>query len=138
LILIDTSAFIEFLNRTGSPFDREIESLISNNEETAIADIVLTEVLQGIKDDKEYAEIRKSLLSFPVYSLKSIDSYVAAADLYRKCRKKGVTIKNTVDLLIAQIALENDLILLHNDNDFESIASASNIKIHKTGSKSKS
>jgi predicted nucleic acid-binding protein len=138
LILIDTSAFIEFLNRTGSPFDREIESLISNNEETAIADIVLTEVLQGIKDDKEYAEIRKSLLSFPVYSLKSIDSYVAAADIYRKCRKKGVTIKNTVDLLIAQIALENDLILLHNDNDFESIASASNIKIHKTGSKSKS
>ena len=138
MILIDTSAFIEFLNRTGSPFDREIESLISSNEETAIADIVLTEVLQGIKDDKEYAEIKKSLLSFPVYSLKSINSYVAAADLYRKCRKKGLTIRNTVDLLIAQIALENDLILLHNDNDFESIASVCNIKIYKTGSKSKS
>ncbi|MEW6419716.1 MAG: PIN domain nuclease [Nitrospirota bacterium] len=138
MILIDTSAFIEFLNKTGSPFDREIESLISNNEETAITDIVLTEVLQGIKDDKEYTEIKKSLLSFPIYSLKNIDSYISAADLYRKCRKKGLTIRSTIDLLIAQIAIENDLILLHNDNDFESIASACNIKIYKTGSKSKS
>jgi len=89
LILIDTSAFIDFLNKTGSPFDREIESLISKDKETAIADIVLTEVLRGIKNDKDYAEVKKSLLSFPVYSLKGVDSFIAAADIYRKCRKKG-------------------------------------------------
>jgi len=131
LILIDTSAFIEFLNRTGSPFDRAIESLISNDEETAVADIVVTEVLQGIKDDREYAEVKKSLFSFPVYSLKNIDSYIAAADLYRKCRKKGLTIRNTVDLLIAQIALENDLVLLHNDRDFDVISKVCRLKIHE-------
>jgi len=131
LILIDTSAFIDFLNKTGSPFDREIESLISNNEDTAIADIVLTEVLQGIKDDKDYREVKKSLLAFPLYSLKSFDSFVAAADLYRKCRKKGHTIRNTVDLLIAQIALENNLILLHNDKDFDTLADICNLKIYR-------
>jgi len=137
LILIDTSAFIEFLNETGSPFDREIESLISKDKETAIADIVLTEVLQGIKNDKDYAEVKKSLLSFPVYSLKSVDSFIAAADLYRKCRKKGLTIRNTTDLLISQIALENDLILLHNDKDFDTLAGMCNLRIYRRPSQPK-
>lgn len=131
MILIDTSAFIEFLNKTGSPFDREIESLISNNEDIAIADIVLTEVLQGIKDEKDYVEVKQALLSFSVYSLKSIDSFIAAADLYRKCRKTGHTIRNTVDLLIAQIALENDLIILHNDRDFDKLANICSLRIYK-------
>ncbi|MFZ5994391.1 MAG: type II toxin-antitoxin system VapC family toxin [Thermodesulfobacteriota bacterium] len=131
MILIDTSAFIEFLNKTGSLFDKEIESLISNNEDVAIADIVLTEVLQGIRDDRDYTEVKKSLLSFPVYSPKSPDSFVAAANLYRKCRKKGLTIRSTVDLLIAQIALENDLTLLHNDRDFDALSKICKLKIHK-------
>jgi predicted nucleic acid-binding protein len=131
LILIDTSAFIEFLNHTGSPFDREIEFLLSNDEDIAIADIIITEILQGIKDDREMNEIKKSLLAFPVFSLKGIDSYIAAAGLYRKSGKKGVTIRSTIDLLIAQIALENDLILLHNDNDFQNIAKICNLKIYK-------
>jgi predicted nucleic acid-binding protein len=135
LILIDTSAFIEFLNKTGSPFDREIESLISKDKETAIADIILTEVLQGIKNDKDYAEVKKSLLSFPVYSLKGVDSFIAAADLYRKCRKNGLTIRNTIDLLIAQIAIENNMILLHNDNDFNNIANLSGLRIYKLAKK---
>ena len=131
MILIDTSAFIEFLNKTGSPFDREIESLISNNEDTAIADIVLTEVLQGIKDDKDYVEVKQALLSFSVYSMRGIESFIAAADLYRKCRKTGHTIRNTVDLLIAQIALENDLIVLHNDRDFDTLANICKLRIYK-------
>jgi predicted nucleic acid-binding protein len=137
LILIDTSAFIEFLNKTGSPFDREIESLISKDKETAIADIVLTEVLQGIKNDKDYVEVKKSLLSFPVYSLKGIDSFIAAADLYRKSRKKGLTIRNTIDLLIAQIAIENNLILLHNDRDFDTLAHICNLRIQRLPSQPK-
>jgi predicted nucleic acid-binding protein len=137
LILIDTSAFIEFLNKTGSPFDREIESLISKDKETSVADIVLTEVLQGIKNDKDYAEVKKSLLSFPVYSLKGVDSFIAAADLYRKCRKKGLTIRNTIDLLIAQIAIENDLILLHNDKDFDTLADMCNLRIYRLPSQPK-
>ncbi|MEW6328131.1 MAG: PIN domain nuclease [Thermodesulfobacteriota bacterium] len=131
MILIDTSAFIEFLNKTGSLFDKEIESLISNNEDVAIADIVLTEVLQGIRDDRDYTEVKKSLLSFPVYSPKGVDSFVAAANLYRKCRKKGLTIRSTVDLLIAQIALENDLALLHNDRDFDTLSKICKLKIYK-------
>lgn len=89
MIPIDTSAFIEFLNQTGSHFDREIEMLISNDDDISVADIILTEILQGIKNDNEYNEIKRTLLSFPMYSLKDIYSYIAAADIYRKCRKRG-------------------------------------------------
>ncbi len=134
MILIDTSAFIEFLNHTGSAFDREIERLIVNEEDIAVADIILTEVLQGIRDDIEYGEIKESLLSFPVYSTKGMDSYIAAAELYRKCRKKGFTVRSTVDLLIAQIAVENDLILMHNDKDFDTIKNVSGMKVYKISS----
>jgi predicted nucleic acid-binding protein len=135
LILIDTSAFIEFLNHTISPFDKELEHLISNEEDLALADITITEILQGIKDGKEFNEIKKSLMAFPIYSLKGVDSYIAAAELYRKCRKNGFTIRSTIDLLISQIALENNLILLHNDNDFNNIANLSGMKIYKLARK---
>lgn len=131
MILIDTSAFIEFLNHTGTSFDREIEYLINNDEEVAFADIIITEILQGIKDDKDFNEIKSSLMAFPIYCLDNTDSYIAAASLYRKCRKNGLTIRSTVDLLIAQIVLEHDLILMHNDKDFQGIAGLGRLKTYK-------
>jgi predicted nucleic acid-binding protein len=130
LILIDASAFIEFLNRTGNREDTLVEQLIINNEDIVIADITLTEILQGIKPDLEYREVKASLLTFPILSLKSPDSYIAAADLYRKCRKRGLTIRSTIDILIAQIALEYGATLLHNDRDFEAIAQVCDIRIY--------
>ena len=131
MILIDTSAFIEFLNRTESREDRIVEQLIVDDEEIAIPDISLTEILQGIRNDQEYAEVKTSLLTFPILSLKSADSYIAAADLYRKCRKKGATIRNTVDLLVAQMSLEYKATLLHNDRDFDAIAKVCDLKLYK-------
>jgi predicted nucleic acid-binding protein len=130
LILIDASAFIDFLNRTGSREDILIEQLILNNDDIVLADITLTENIQGIKTDREYREVKASLLIFPILSLKSPDSYIAVAELFRKCRKKGFTIRSTVDLLIAQIAIEHDAILLHNNRDFEAIAQVCDIGIY--------
>jgi predicted nucleic acid-binding protein len=129
LIIIDASAFIEFLNRTGSRADTMIEQLIRNNDDVALADITLTEILQGIRDDKEYQQVKSSLLTFPILSLKSAESYVSAAELYRKCRKKGLTVRSTVDLLIAQIAMEYQASLLHNDRDFDAIAQVCDLRI---------
>lgn len=130
MILIDTSAFVEFLNRTGSRTDRQVERLISNDADVALPDISLTEILQGIRDEREVAVVKDALNTFPVLSLKGRDSYVAAAELYRKCRKKGLTVRNTVDLLIAQIAIENKARLLHQDRDFDAIARACGLKIY--------
>ena len=84
MILIDTSAFIEFLNRTGSREDQLIEKLIANDDEIALPDISLTEILQGIRDEQEYADVKASLLTFPILSLAGTNSYIAATGLYRK------------------------------------------------------
>ncbi len=131
MILIDTSAFIEFLNRTGSREDKIIEKLIADDNDIAIPDISLTEILQGIRDEKEYADVKTALLTFPILSLTAVSSYIAAAELYRKCRKKGSTVRNTVDLLIAQISIEHKATLLHKDRDFETIANVCDLKLYK-------
>jgi predicted nucleic acid-binding protein len=130
MILLDTSALIEFLNRTGSRHDKAVEALIANDAEIAIAEITLTEVLQGIRNERDYREVRASLTTFPIYSLKDHDSYIKAADIYRKCRSKGLTIRSTVDLLIAQTAIEHKTELMHNDRDFEAIASVSALRLY--------
>lgn len=130
MILIDSSAFIEFLNRTGSPYDQTIERLIRNDEDCAIADVILTELLRGIKNDREFKAVRDSLATFPLLSLKDSSSYMQAAELYRACRKKGLTVRSTVDLLIAQTAIEHNATLLHNDRDFEAIATVSPLKLY--------
>lgn len=130
MILLDTSALIEFLNRSGSRHDTAIETLIANDADIAIAEITLTEVLQGIRNERDYREVSASLSTFPILSLKSHDSYIKAADLYRTCRAKGLTIRSTVDLLIAQTAIEHKAELLHNDRDFTAIASVASLKIY--------
>lgn len=129
MILIDASAFIEFLNRTGSRADLLIEQLIRDDADIALADITLTDILQGIKSDREHREVKASLLIFPILSLKGAESCIAAAELHRKCRKKGLTIRSTVDLLIAQIALEHRATLLHNDRDFDAIAQVCDLRL---------
>jgi predicted nucleic acid-binding protein len=130
LILIDTSAMIEFLNKTGTQADRSVEQLITSNADVALAQITLTEILQGIKDDKEHQEVKASLLAFPCLFLKGMESYLAAAELYRSCRKRGFTIRSTVDLLIAQTAMEYNAQLLHNDRDFDAIATVCDLQIY--------
>ena len=131
MILLDTSALIEFLNRTGSPWDNAVETLLTNDADVAIADITLTEVLQGIRNERDYREVRSSLMTFPILSLKDHDSYIKAVDLYRKCRTKGLTVRSTVDLLIARTAIEHNAELLQHDRDFEAIASVSSLKLYR-------
>ncbi|MCM2359358.1 MAG: PIN domain nuclease [Geobacteraceae bacterium] len=130
MILIDSSAFIEFLNRTDSTADRLVAHLIREDEDLVIPALAVTEILQGIKNDREYREVKRSLLTFPILSLKGTGSYAAAAELYRQCRKSGYTVRSTIDLLIAQIALEHGAELLHNDRDFDVISRVCNLKIY--------
>jgi len=121
MILVDTSVWIDFLIGRDTPFRHRLHYLIETEEDICLTEIILTEILQGIKDDSDYALTRNYLLQFPFSSAKGLDTYIAAADIYRKCRKAGKTIRKTVDCIIASIALENSLILLHNDSDFEII-----------------
>ncbi len=121
MILVDTSVWIDFLSGRDTPHRRKLHQLIEKEEDICITEIILTEILQGIRDDKVYETTTSYLLEFPIIRSKGNETYIAAAEIYRKCRKQGDTIRKTIDCIIATIAKENNLSLLHNDSDFDVI-----------------
>lgn len=131
MILIDTSVWIEFFRNKNSSFALKLQGLLEKEEELCLLDLIVTEILQGITEDHLFEEIKKYLLDFPIFRAKDLNTYIHAAQIYRLCRKKGKTIRHTVDLLIASIALENGLEIFHHDRDFDSIAQYTNLKIFK-------
>lgn len=122
MILVDTSVWVDLLKGAESPHRFVLHGLIDSERDVCLADIILTEVLQGIKSDRDFRMAKGYLLKFPVYGLDGIESYTSAALLYRRCRKKGVTLRGTIDCLIAQIAIDHGLVLFHKDRDYEQIA----------------
>lgn len=122
MILVDTSVWINFFNGVKTLTVDFLEELIEAEKDLCISEYILTEILQGFKKDRDFKLARQHLLNFPVYQLNGIDSYIKAAQIYRKCRRKGITIRKTADCIIAQTAIENQLLLLHNDVDFDKIA----------------
>ena len=131
MILIDTSVWIKFFNGIDTISVRLLEDLVEAEEEVCISDFILTEVLQGFKKNGDFELARHHLLLFPIYSLNDLDSYIKAAQIYRKCRKQGITIRKTVDCIIAQTAIENKFVLLHDDADFDRIALVCPLKIYQ-------
>ena len=121
MILVDTSVWIDFLIGRESEHRHVLHGLIEREEDICITEIILTEILQGIRDDEVYEITKTYILEFPVIKPKGVETYIAAADIYRKCRKKGKTIRKTIDCIIAAIVKENNLTLFHKDSDFETI-----------------
>jgi predicted nucleic acid-binding protein len=130
MILIDTSVWIDFFNGLETVATQLFENLIWSEEDVYISDYILTEVLQGFKVDREFDLAKKHLLKFPICGMKNTNSYIKAAQIYRLCCKKGITIRKTADCIIAQTAIENGLFLLHNDTDFDLISSICPLKIY--------
>ncbi len=129
MILVDTSVWIDFFR--GKEGGRILHRLIEEEESLCLTGIHLTEVLQGVKEDRTHKQIQKHLLTFPIFLTKEIETYLHASDIFRTCRKQGKTIRKTVDCIIAAIAIENKLTLLHNDRDFDHIADCTHLKIYR-------
>ena len=122
LILVDTSAWIDFFNHADSKHARCLKELIDLDEELSLVDIHLTEILQGISSEKAFGELRRYLSLFPILRPRSIETYVNAASISRICRKNGHPVNKTVDTIIAAVAIESGSTLLHKDKDFDVIA----------------
>ena len=120
MVLVDTTAWIDFFAARSSPHVVALETLIEQREDICICGIILTEVLQGIRKDTEFRKTRdlfKTLIFLPMpYTI-----FLRSAEIYRTLRKKGITIRKSIDCMIASVALENDIPILHNDKDFSPI-----------------
>lgn len=128
-ILVDSSVWIDFFNGVPSRPEKILHDLLEAEDPLCLTDVILTETLQGFRDDRDFESAKYHLLSFPVYSLGTPEAFIGAAQLFRRCRKRGLTIRNTIDCLIAQTAIEHGLILLHKDSDFDQIATVSDLRI---------
>jgi predicted nucleic acid-binding protein len=87
-------------------------------------------VLQGILDDHKFQRTRNILRDYPILRMRGLQTFEHAADIYRSCRKRGLTIRKTADCLIAATCLEAGAELYHNDRDFEVIAKVKGLKIY--------
>ena len=131
MTLVDTTVWIDFFRGTDTPQVQELERMLNASEDVCVCGFILTEVLQGIRDDKEYANALASFDSFILLPMTQ-PTFVKAAELYRTLRRRGLTIRNAVDCMIAAVALEHDIPLLHNDRDFGAIESLGTLKIVET------
>lgn len=129
MILIDTSAWIEFLRDTGSPTCEEVERLLA--DEIAICDAVRMEILAGARDSTHLGQLR-GLLARATLLETTTGDYETAAALYRSCRREGDTVRKLIDCLIAAIAIREDLAVLHADAGFDAIARHTGLRIHQT------
>jgi len=130
MILVDTSVLIDYLNGIDNRSTKMFHQVLEKGIPFGINHVIYMEVLQGAKTERDYNALKKYLDTQTFYELeRRKESYADAAKMYFKLRQKGVTVKSTMDCLIAQVAIENDLFLLHNDQDFSRISKEFSMKI---------
>ena len=121
MILVDSSAWIEYLGRGDGPVSQRVQALLDGGYRVCTTGLVVTEVLQRIKSDAAYRKAWKHLTRFPALDLTAED-YELAVDLYRSARKQGITVRSSIDTVLAALCLNRDLEILHCDKDFEHLA----------------
>ena len=126
MILVDTSAWIEFLRDTGSPVCQRVDDLLAT--EIATCDVVRMEVLAGAHDEQHLQQLRRLLARASTLPTEPVD-YDAAAALYRTCRQRGHTVRRLIDCLIAAVAIRGNVPVLHRDADFDILAQHSPLQV---------
>ena len=122
MILVDSSAWIEFQRATGSAADLRLTGAIEADEPLATTGVVVMEILAGARDERHATDLRRLLDRCRFLPLEEPFDHEAAAALYRACRRGGATIRRLPDCLIAAVAIRTRATLLHCDTDFDAIA----------------
>ena len=123
MILVDSSVLVDLLKGRDNPKTAMLETAVTQSMPFGIAPYTYQEILQGARDQSEYSKVKEYLSTQRVYFLPEvIETYEKAASMYYFLRRQGVTPRSTIDVLIALTAIEYDLLLLHNDKDFDLMA----------------
>ncbi len=122
MILVDTSAWVEFDRATGSAVDRRLTVLIETDAPVAVTEPVIMEVTAGARSDARERDLCRLLLRFRLLRFDPVIDFDAATRIYRRCRAAGVTPRGMVDCMIASVALRQDASLLAQDVDLHRVA----------------
>lgn len=130
MIVADTSVWIDWFRDADVDHVDELQRLIDARRPVALTDVILTEVLQGLRSDDDVARVEQRLESFDVLRLVDLDDFRRAAALYRAARRGGATIRRTLDCLIASVCVREEVPILHADADFNRLAQHTDLRIH--------
>ena len=118
MIIADTSVWIDYFNGKVDSYTDELDKQL-NEGNVVLGDLILLEILQGIKSDKEYNKTKKILETLDQYEMLGHNMVTRCANNYRQLRKQGMTIRKTADVIIATFCIENKIPLLFTDRDFK-------------------
>jgi predicted nucleic acid-binding protein len=125
MITVDSSVWIDYLKGTNTSQTKQLDTMLGDSSlDFVILDVVLMEVLRGIRSDHEYKNTQVALTALPVHQAGGEKLATHAAQIYRKLRRDGQTVRSSIDLLLASWCLHSDADLLHNDRDFAVISNA--------------
>ena len=131
MILVDSSVWINYFNGIESDATNQLD-IILGHEDVIMGDLIMAEVLQGFRDDKDFRKAKQLLTSFTVHNLLNEHIAIKSAENFRTLRKKGLTIRKTIDSIIATYCIENQTILLESDKDFEPFSKHLGLKLALT------
>jgi hypothetical protein len=121
MVLVDTSVWIDYFNRADTRQVRAFDALIEDSEDICVCGVVVTEILQGIRSERQFEKVQ-SILDDLIYLETGKDTHILAAAIYRGCRRRGYTVRKPVDCIIAACCIQHSVFILHNDKDFEYIS----------------
>lgn len=118
MIMVDSSVWIDYFNGTETLATKKLDDLLGV-QPVCTGDLILVEVLQGFRHDQDYQTAKNLLCTLPIHAMLGINMSLKSIDNFRKLRKQGITIRKTMDTMIATYCIENQLPLLHSDKDFQ-------------------
>jgi len=118
LILVDSSVWIDYFNGTETLATKKLDNLLGV-QPVCTGDLILAEVLQGFRQDPDYQAAKTLLCSLPVHAMLGATMALKSTENFRKLRQQGITIRKTIDTMIATYCIEHELPLLHSDKDFQ-------------------
>lgn len=124
MILVDTSAWVEYDRATGSDIDVRLTDLIRSSGPVAVTEPVIMEVAAGARDDRRERDLRRLLDRFELLRFDATIDFFGAMKIYRTCRRAGITPRGLIDCMIAAVAVRHDAALLTRDGDYSQIATA--------------
>ena len=133
MILVDTSAWVEFDRATGSSVDRRLTALIRDDGPVAVTEPVVMEVLAGARSDARERDLRRLLARFELLRFDPVADFAGAAYIYRRCRSNGVTPRGLVDCMVAAVARRTEASLLARDRDLAQVAGVMAIRLDRDG-----
>lgn len=132
MIMVDSSVWIDYFNGAETPATKKLDSLLGV-QPVCTGDLILVEVLQGFRQDQDYQAAKTLLCALPVCAMLGVNMGLKSADNFRKLRKQGITIRKTIDAMIATYCIENNLPLLHSDKDFQPFQQFFGLQVVQSG-----